>query len=115
MHNHYLHIRGDGVSYADNVFSGFGPYTKDEFKGFCLQKAEEMRTSDLGNFTVFTKKQREKLAKKWEAAKDLPEGEYDYYFNFEDKYEVFKKSVEALAKKLGINYTIEVECKGVQK
>ena len=109
MQNHYLHIKEDGVSYADNVFSGFGPYTKTEFKEFCLQKAEEMRTSDLGNFTAFTKKQREELAKRWEAAKDLPAGEYEYYFNLEDKRKMFKQSVAELAKRLGIKYELKLK------
>ena len=109
MQNHYLHIKEDGVSYADNVFSGFGPYTKDDFEGFCLQKAEEMRTSDLGNFTVLTKKQREELAKRWETAKDLPDGEYDYYFNLEDKAKVFKQSVKELAERLGVSYELKLK------
>jgi len=107
MQNHYLHIKEDGVSYADNVFSGFGPYTKTKFKGFCLQKAKEMRTSDLGNFTALTKKQREELAKRWEAAKDLPEGMYEYYFNLEDRVTMFKQAVKELAEKLGISYKME--------
>ena len=37
---------------------------------------------------------------------NLPDGNYEYYFNLEDKTETFKKSVQELAEKLGIDYEL---------
>ena len=37
---------------------------------------------------------------------NLPDGNYEYYFNLEDKTEVFIKSVQELAEKLGIDYEL---------
>lgn len=51
----------------------------------------------------------EKLAKLWEAAINLPDGKYDYYFNLEDKREVFVKSVKELASRLGIDYELIIK------
>ena len=90
------------------MFSGIATLTKERVSSFCLEQAEEPRHSDLGNYDGLSKKQHEELAKRWEAAKDLPDGEYDYYFNLEDLAEVFKQSVAELAKKLGIKYELKL-------
>lgn len=108
MNNEYLHIENGEINYQDNVFSGLIFRKGKDFHDFCLKKADDMRHSDLGNYDDFTKEQREELAKRWEAAKDLPDGEYDYYFNLEDKIEVFKQTIEELAKRLRINYELKV-------
>ena len=109
MNNNYLHIEGNRWNWCDGVFSGVATVERDKIESYCLGWADEMCHSKLGNYDGLTKKQREELAKKWEAAKDLPDGEYDYYFNLEDKNEVFKKSVKALAKKLGIKYELKLK------
>ncbi len=108
MNNEYLHIENGEISYQDGVFCGFAVRRGTDFQNFCLDQAENMRHSDLGNYDDFTKEQREELAKRWEAAKDLPDGEYDYYFNLENKIEVFKQSVEEFAKRLGITYELKI-------
>lgn len=109
MVNNYLYIENGKFNYQDGVFSGIATLTKERVSSFCLEQAEETRHSDLGNYDGLSKKQREELAKRWEAAKDLPDGEYDYYFNLEDKCKVFKESVEALAQKLGISYELKLK------
>lgn len=108
MDNKYLHIEGKDWSYCDGVFYGHITLEPCEVEAFCLGQADEMRHSDLGNYDELTKKQREELAKRWEAAKDLSDGEYAYYFNLEDKYKVFKESVEVLAQRLGIEYKLKL-------
>ena len=112
MVNNYLYIENGKFNYQDGVFSGLATLTKERVSSFCLEQAEEARHSNLGNYDGLSKKQREELAKRWEAAKDLPDGEYEYYFNLEDKRKVFKKSVAELAKRLGIKY--ELKLKGGQ-
>lgn len=109
MENHYLHIKGCEINYSDGVFSGFAIREHEDVEAFCLDKADKMRHSDLGNYDKLSRKQREELAKRWEAANDLPDGEYEYYFNLEDKSKTFKKSVEELAKKLGIKYELKIK------
>ena len=110
MNNEYLHIEGNHWSYCDGVFSGCARLdSADDVEAFCFDKAEEFRHSEYGNYDDLSQEQREELARRWEAAKDLPDGEYDYYFNLEDKNDVFKKSVEALAKKLGISYELKLK------
>ena len=108
MDNKYLHIKGCEINYYDGVFSGFAIREHEDVEAFYLNKADNMRHSDLGNYDGLSKKTREELAKRWEAAKDLPDGKYDYYFNLEDKTEVFKESVEELARKLGIRYELNI-------
>ena len=108
MDNKFLHIKGCEINYYDGVFSGFAIREHEDVEAFYLNKADNMRHSDLGNYDGLSKKNREELAKRWEAAKDLPDGKYDYYFNLEDKTEVFKESVEAFAKKLGIRYELKI-------
>ena len=55
------------------------------------------------------KKQREEIAKRWEKAKSLPDGKYDFYFNLENKNKVFKESVKKLANYLGIKYELIIK------
>ena len=111
MTNHYLHIENEiedsyDFNWSDNVFMGSATVAKDKVSDFCRVKADEMRNSNLGNYDYLTTEQREKLAKLWESAMNLPDGNYEYYFNLEDKTEVFKKSVQELAEKLGIDYEL---------
>lgn len=110
MRNHYLCIKEDGTwNWSDNVFSGIATLAPDSVSEYCLDRAEEMRHSEYGNYDHLSKEQREELAKRWEAAINLPAGKYEYYFNLEDKTEVLKKSVEELAKKLGIDYELVIK------
>ena len=106
MINNYLYIEGNTWNYCDGVFSGIATVKPERVSNFCLGHAEDMRHSDLGNYSRMSKSKREKLAKLWEAAKDLPEGKYEYYFNFENKKEVFVQSVKELATRLGIKYDL---------
>ncbi len=107
--NHYLYIEGNTWNWSDNVFSGIATRTREQVEDFCLAQADEARHSDLANYDHLSKKQREEIAKRWEAAKDLPDGEYNYYFNLEDKVKVFKQSVKELAKRLGVNYDLIIK------
>lgn len=111
MVNHYLYIREDGTwNWSDGVFSGIATLeTDDNVSEYCLERAENMRYSEYGNYDHLSKNEREALAQRWEAAINMPVGEYDYYFNLENKYEVFKKSVKELAKKLGIDYELTIK------
>lgn len=109
MVNNYLYIENGKFNYQDGVFSGIATLTKERVSSFCLEQAEETRHSDLGNYDGLSKKQREEIARRWEKAKDLPDGEYDYYFNLENMVEVFKKSVDELAKKFGIDYELKLK------
>ena len=106
MTNEYLYIEGNTWNYQDSVFSGIATVTPEQVSEFCLTNAEEMRHSTLGNYDNLSKDERERLAKLWEMAKDLPEGKYDYYFNLGDKREVFVQSVKELATRLGIKYDL---------
>ena len=109
MENKYLYIEHNKWNWYDGVFSGIATVRQDRVSDYCLEQADKMRNSDLGNYDDLTTEQRERLAKLWEAAVNMPVGEYDYYFNLENKYEVLKKSVEELAKKLGINYELIIK------
>ncbi len=110
MRNRYLHIGNGSVNYADNVFSGIARITENRSAAdFCLEKAEEWRHSTVKNYETFSAEQREEIARRWEAAKDLPEGDYKYYFNLEDKVEMFIKSVKELAEDLDITYDLKIK------
>lgn len=109
MENHYLYIENNTWNYSDNVLSGIATLRQDYISDFCLKRADDMRHSNLGNYDYLSKDEREKLAQLWEAAKDLPEGKYDYYFNLENKKEVFIKSVQELAARLGIDYELIIK------
>lgn len=109
MENNYLYIENNDCNYCDGVFSGIVTITPERFSDFCLRNTENMRHSDLGNYDDLSKDERERLAQLWEAAKDLPEGKYDYYFNLENKKEVFIKSVQELAARLDIDYELVIK------
>lgn len=106
MINHYLYIENGKFNWLDGVFSGIATVAKDKISNFCLDQADKMRNSNLGNYDHLTSEQRERLAKLWESAMNLPDGNYEYYFNLEDKTEVFIKSVQELGKKFGIDYEL---------
>lgn len=106
--NHYLDITKtqDGkirVSSSDGVFSSIAT-RKDKiaFQTYCDEKAHDWLTSDLGNYAHWKKKERKEIADKWLAAKELPEGEYNYYFNLGDIRDTFRESVAELAKSMNI-------------
>lgn len=109
MINHYLYIENGKFNWSDNVFSGIATVAQDKVSDFCLEKADKMRNSNLGNYNHLTSEQRERLAKLWEYAMNLPDGNYEYYFNLEDKTEVFIKSVQELGKKFGIDYELIIK------
>ena len=109
MTNHYLYIENGKFNWLDGVFSGIATVAKDKISNFCLEKADKMRNSNLGNYDHLTSEQRERLAKLWESARNLPDGNYEYYFNLEDKTEVFIKSVQELGKKFGIDYELIIK------
>lgn len=109
MENHYLYIEHDKWNWSDNVFSSIATIRKDRVSDYCLDQADKMRHSDLGNYDDLTAEQRERLAKLWESAMNLPDGNYEYYFNLEDKTEVFIKSVQELGKKFGIDYELKIK------
>ena len=105
MYNEYLEIREDAISYRDNVFDGIADNDDEIFN----KRAYEFRHSTLANYDHLTKEQREEIAKRWEKAKSLSNGKYDYYFNLEDKNKVFEKSVKELANTLGIKYELTIK------
>lgn len=109
MINHYLYIENGKFNWLDGVFSGIATVAKDKISNFCLDQADKMRNSNLGNYDYLTSEQRERLAKLWESAMNLPDGNYEYYFNLEDKTEVFIKSVQELGKKFGIDYELKIK------
>lgn len=109
MINHYLYIENGKFNWLDGVFSGIATVAKDKISNFCLDQADKMRNSNLGNYDHLTSEQRERLAKRWESARNLPDGNYEYYFNLEDKTEVFIKSVQELGKKFGIDYELIIK------
>ena len=109
MINHYLYIENGKFNWLDGVFSGIATVAKDKISNFCLDQADKMRNSNLGNYDYLTSEQRERLAKLWESAMNLPDGNYEYYFNLEDKTEVFIKAVQELGKKFGIDYELIIK------
>ena len=109
MENHYLYIEHDKWNWSDNVFSSIATIRKDRVSDYCLDQADKMRHSDLGNYDDLTAEQRERLAKLWESAMNLPDGNYEYYFNLENKTEVFMNSVQELGKKFGIDYELIIK------
>ena len=109
MENQYLYIEHDKWNWCDGVFSGIATVRQDRVSDYCLEQADKMRNSDLGNYDDLTTEQRERLAKLWEAAINLPDGKYEYYFNLEDKREVFIESVRELAARLGMDYELIIK------
>ena len=114
MINHYLHIENEienvyDFNWSDNVFVGSATVAKDKVSDFCQEKADEMRNSNLRNYDYLTTEQRERLAKLWESAMKLPVGNYDYYFNLDDKMLAFLKSTQELADRLGVKYELTIK------
>ena len=114
MINRYLHIENEiedsyDFNWSDGVFIGSATVAKDKVSDFCREKADKTRNSNLGNYDHLTTEQRERLAKLWESAMNLPDGNYDYYFNLEDKTEAFIKSVQELAGRLGVKYELNIK------
>ena len=109
MIHHYLYIENGTFNWSDGVFSGIATVAQDKVSDFCLERADEMRNYNLGNYDHLTSEQRERLAKLWESAMNLPDGNYEYYFNLDDKTEVFIKSVQELGKKFGIDYELIIK------
>ena len=106
MENNYLYIENNTWNWFDGVYSGIATIKQDRVSDYCLERADEIRNFNLGNYDELSKGERERLAHLWETAKDLSEGKYDYYFNLEDKREVFIQSVKTLATKLNIKYEL---------
>ena len=108
MNNHYLKITKTSngnleVNSSDGVFSSFATRNdKVAFQAYCEEKAHEWVNSKLGNYDGWTKKQRKEVAEKWLAAKDLSEGNYNYYFNLGSIEDAFREEVASLAKSMGI-------------
>lgn len=109
MINHYLYIENGKFNWSDGVFSGIATVAQDKVSDFCTEQSDKMRNSNLGNYDYLTSEQRERLAKLWESAMNLPDGNYEYYFNLEDKTETFIKSVHELGKKFGIDYELIIK------
>ena len=109
MINHHSYIENGTFNWSDGVFSGIATVAQNKISDFCLEKADKMRNSNLGNYDHLTSEQRERLAKLWESVINLPDGNYEYYFNLDDKTEVFIKSVQELGKKFGIDYELIIK------
>ena len=109
MKNHYLYKINDRWEWYDGVFMGIATVQQDRVSEYCLEQADDMRNSILGNYDDLTTEQRERLAKLWEAAINLPDGKYDYYFNLDNKKEAFIQSVKELGEKLGIDYELIIK------
>ena len=109
MKNHYLYKINDKWEWLDGVFMSSATVPQDRVSKYCLEQADDMRNSILGNYDDFTTEQRERLAKLWEEAINLPDGKYDYYFNLDNKKEAFIQSVKELGEKLGIDYELIIK------
>lgn len=114
MENYYLHIKQIDkntikVNSYDGVFTSFWTVKKKDYFDYCDGKADEWLTSELGNYDGWSKKDRKAIAEKWRKAKELPVGDYEYYFNFEDINDLFTQAVKDLADKMGIkNYKLTI-------
>ena len=109
MENHYLYKINDKWNWFDGMFMGTATVSQDKVSEYCLENADNMRNSILENYDNLTTEQREKLAKLWEAAINLPDGKYEYYFNLDNKKEAFIQSVKELGEKLGIDYKLIIK------
>lgn len=82
---------------------------RSDFINYCEKRKDEWLNSDLGNFDGWDKSKREAIAHKWELAKQLSEGYYNYFFSLEDIKTIFQSEVDNLAKSFGIkNYVLKV-------
>lgn len=113
--NHYLYItkRSDGkidVNSSDGVFSSYATVgNKEAFRTYCEEKANAWLESKEGNYSGWNIEKRKIIANKWLEARNLSEGNYDYYFTTESKENIFRKEVESIAKNLEIkNYILEI-------
>ena len=98
------------VTAADGVFS-YAITCKDRnaFVNYCDIRKDAWLNSDLGNFDGWDKSKREEIAHKWELAKQLSEGDYNYFFSLEDIKTIFQNEVDNLAKSFGIkNYILKI-------
>lgn len=98
------------VSAADGVFS-YVVTCKDKsgFINYCEERKDAWLNSDLGNFNGWDKSKREEIANKWELAKQLSEGYYNYFFSLEDIKTIFQNEVDNLAESFGIkNYVLKI-------
>lgn len=108
MKNHYLNIENqeDGKIYMSAFDGAFGYSAtcndKEDFLKYCDRLAGRWLNSTWVPFECWKKKDRKEIAGKWLAAKELPEGEYNYYFNLGDIRDTFRESVTELAKSMNI-------------
>ena len=108
MKKTYLKIadKPDGkifITALDGIFSyGATLDNRKSFIDYCDQRIDMWLNSDLGNFNGWSKKQRKFVANKWEEAKQLEEGEYNYYFSSEDIGNIFREEVYKLAKSFNV-------------
>ena len=114
MKNMFLHLfnSGEGVTIqaTDGAFSCYAPKgSMEAAHAFCDEKANEWLNSDLLNFAPFSREERKFFADKWLDVKKLPFGKYDYYFNTENKEEIFLLKVQELARGLGIDYSLTIK------
>lgn len=109
MKNLYLRISKNEndklkVISFDGVFARTASFgTKIEYCDYCQKIADEWVISELGNYDGWSKEDRLTVSDKWIKAKDLQEGDYEYYFNFSEGSEIFQEEVKELAQKMGIN------------
>ena len=114
MENLYLRIKQTEdnqikIDSSDGVFMSFATVSKEDYFDYCDGKADEWLTSDLGNYDGWSKKDRKAIAEKWRKAKQLPVGDYEYYFNFEDINDLFTQAVKDLADQMEIeNYNLTI-------
>lgn len=105
MENRYLHIKDGKINFRDYAFLGI---VRGQRKA-CRERAEEWRYSKLNNYTKFSKGKREQIARRWMAAAELPDGEYEYYFNLEEGMrKIFEQHVKEFAKQLGVKYELRI-------
>ena len=109
MENYNLYKINDRWEWYDGMFMGIATVPQDRVSEYCLEQADDMRNSILGNYDDLTTEQRERLAKLWEAAINLPDGKYDYYFTLDNKKEAFIQSVQELADRFGVKYELIIK------
>lgn len=116
MENLYLNIEkiGNNKIYIfanDGIFIYSDSYiNKENFQKYCDERADMWLNSTLDNFQGWSKQKRKNIAHKWTIAKNLSEGRYNYYFNSENKENIFREEVAYLAESVGIkNYTLTIE------
>ena len=115
MNNLFLCITKSGegatIQANDKAFNCYAPLgTMQKASAFCEEKAEEWLNSNYLNFAKFSQEERKFFADKWLNVKKLPFGRYDYYFNTENKEEIFALRVQELARGLGIDdYSLTIK------